>query len=87
LDFQISDWWAQGYRTLGPFIDCGHNKVSNNKNNKNNNNNRNGNNKRDLGNNNNKNNNQQQTACSRWMMWAAVSFKMNDFFPKEYVSE
>jgi len=76
LSSRFTDWWAQGYRTLGPFIDCGHNKVSNNKNKNNNNKNNNNNGHRDLGNNHNNNNNQQQTACSRWMMWAAVSLML-----------
>lgn len=53
------DRWAQGYRTLGGFIDCDHKKQNKNDNHNNNNNNN--------------NQNQQGNGCSRWMMWAAVS--------------
>lgn len=53
------DKWAQAYRMLGGFIDCDHAKSANSHDNGNNNNN-------------NDNNN---GACSRWMMWAAVSHR------------
>ena len=51
------DKWAQAYRMIGGFIDCDHAKSANS---------------HDNGNNNN-NNNANNGACSRWMMWAAVS--------------
>jgi hypothetical protein len=52
------DKWAQAYRMLGGFIDCDNVKSENS---------------HDNGNNN-QNNNDGNSACSRWMMWAAVSF-------------
>lgn len=57
---QYYDKWAQGYRMLGGFIDCDHDKSNNN-------------NHQSGDNNNNKDNQQEQTACSRWMIWASVS--------------
>ncbi|KAL3788932.1 hypothetical protein HJC23_000216 [Cyclotella cryptica] len=56
---QYYDKWQQAYRFLGGFIDCDH-SWSQGSHDKNNNNNR------------NQNNNQNgNSACSRWMMWAA----------------
>jgi hypothetical protein len=55
---QYYDKWAQAYRMLGGFIDCDHSKSED-----------------DHHSGDNKNNNKdKQKACSRWMMWAAVSF-------------
>ena len=54
---QDYDMWAQAYRMLGGFIDCDHDKSE-------------GSGDRNNGNGNGRNGN---GACSRWMMWAAVS--------------
>lgn len=51
------DKWAQGYRMLGGFIDCDHSGSGDDHN------------SQDNGNNNDEGD---STACSRWMMWAAV---------------
>jgi hypothetical protein len=58
---QYYDKWQQAYRFLGGFIDCDHSwsQGSHDRN--------------DNRNNNNNNKNQGGQACSRWMMWAAVS--------------
>ena len=58
---QDYDMWAQAYRMLGGFIDCDHDKDDDDHNSQDNNNN---------------NNNYEKTACSRWMMWAAVRIIM-----------
>jgi hypothetical protein len=58
---QEYDKWAQAYRMLGAFIDCDHQKREGSGDHNNNNNN-------------NNNNNGDGEPCSRWMMWAAVSF-------------
>jgi hypothetical protein len=57
---QDYDMWSQAYRMLGGFIDCDHQKSQGS-----------GDHNEEGGGNNNAGNNQ---ACSRWMMWAAVSF-------------
>jgi len=59
---QYYDKWAQAYRMLGGFIDCDHDKSGDS---------------HDSGGDNedgnyNNNNGGEDTACSRWMMWAAV---------------
>ena len=59
---QYYDKWAQAYRMLGGYIDCDHDKSNNN------------NNQHSNDNNNNNQNNNQRTGCSRWMIWASVSF-------------
>ena len=53
------DKWQQAYRMLGGFIDCDHPKQSQNK--------------QGGGDHGENNDNQDTTACSRWMLWAAVS--------------
>lgn len=50
--------WSQAYRMLGGFIDCGHNKFSGDQH---------------KGNRHNYNFENKDGACTRWMMWAAVS--------------
>ena len=52
------DKWAQAYRMLGGYIDCDHDKDGDS---------------HDSGDNNNDNYSDDGSACSRWMMWAAVS--------------
>lgn len=55
---QDYDKWAQAYRMLGGYIDCDHDKDSSGSHNSGDNNNGGG---------------EAGGACSRWMMWAAVS--------------
>jgi hypothetical protein len=57
---QYYDKWAQAYRMVGGFVDCDHDKSGDSHDNEDNNNN---------GGNN-------EDACSRWMIWAAVSNTM-----------
>ncbi len=52
--------WAQAFRMLGGFIDCGHNKFSDSH----------------KGNSHNYNFENKDGSCSRWMMWAAVSLSL-----------
>lgn len=91
LDFDNAasyDKWAQTYRMLGPYIDCDHQKKSNQKKNENknkndenkNNNNENKNKGRNLSGDNNNN-----VYCSRWVMWASYvnpNYQGNEY--KEY---
>lgn len=67
------DKWQQAYRFLGGFIDCDHSWSQGSHD------------RQQGGNNNNKNNNQGQ-ACSRWMMWAAVSFELKALLNVEFVA-
>ena len=60
---QEYDKWAQAYRMLGGFIDCDHDKDGDDDHNSGDNNN----------NNNNDYGGDDASACSRWMLWAAVS--------------
>jgi hypothetical protein len=66
---QFYDKWAQAYRMLGGFIDCDHDKSNNNDHHSGDNNNQ-------------QQQNQQKTACSRWMVWASVSFAGLKEFPR-----
>lgn len=56
---QYYDKWAQAYRMLGGYIDCDHDKSDGD---------------HHSNDNNNQQQNEDQTACSRWMIWASVSF-------------
>lgn len=68
---QYYDKWQQAYRFLGGFIDCDHSWSQ-------------GSHDRNDNHDNNNNNNQQGQACSRWMMWAAVSLTAVLIFESEF---